>query len=391
MNTQEKQQLETPPVPNEIEEVCKAWPNQVISNHEYWWKVWMDSLPRNYSRTSVVEMKIIGKRFAEFGNGRAINPRMCLDWHLHVLTFKGTKGGQFGPIRIRRYLTDLKRYLGWLTGCNIIKADPSRYMPSIYVPPPLAQKSFTHAEYLGMMRFAEGQPRFQTAAYLICLGYHTGMSLVDCCHLKWEEVTLRDDGPSFIQRIRTKIRMRVGARAMCTIPVLAGSEVWRWLKRLQADKPANAVHVHREAIQQYNSWHGKHLRERFTAVMAAGVGGKQNLNGRSFRNLRTSFTSRMVNSGSDSVLVSKMTGHQNLEQLAEYVVPDVRKMQECVHNALRWAEAQDMPPEPTPNIIALPSPPVTEKTGELPRLPTSLASEAGGAANSQTKNLKDTL
>lgn len=364
-------------IPSELDELSKTWPVQCITNYEQWFKAWRVSCKGSVQVGSEEHYQHIGNVWAEFANGKSLNPRLMLEWHLFALAIKNQFGQLISSDRVQKYHYVIKKFLRWMKNCGIIAIDPSPFLPEVRSIAPRAPKQWKHSEYRAIVRFADGKPKYQLPLWLFILGYHTGMGLVDCCFLKWDEVTLRGDGPCMIQKERTKIKERLGSRALCTVPVLVGGELWRWLKLLERDRPAGGKYVHREAPNAYTYRDGGPLRLQFTNMAIAALGEKPD---KSFRHLRNSFCSRLINSGADSVLVSKMTGHQNLEQLAGYVLPNIRAMQDAVFNALRWAESADEPP-PSPGFLTLPSPPVEEKNGVIP-YPTSLASEAGGAANS---------
>lgn len=365
-------------IPSELDQLSKTWPVQRIDNYEVWYRAWRVANRGNQSEGSEIHYVHVGQQWAEFANGKNLNPRLMLEWHVHCLAKRNQFGHLIRPDRVQKYHCYVKKFLRWLKNCQVIQLDPSAFLPEVRMVAPKTARSWTHAEYTAIIRWAEGKPRYQLAAWLFILGYHTGMSMTDCCHLRWDEVTLRSDGPCLIQRYRTKIKDRLGARALCTVPVLVGGELWRWLHALRKDAPANAEFVHREAPVAYRFRLGMSLREDITQMAFAALGVKT---GKSHRHLRNSFASRLVNSGADAVLVSKMTGHQNLEQLADYVIPNIRTMQDAVYKALLWAESQETPPD-SPAFLTLPSPPVEEKERAPSPAPTSLASEAGGAANS---------
>lgn len=375
--------MSTPSIPKEIDEVAKLWPPQIISNHEFWFKTWWNSIQENYTRSSAQEYQLVGKRWIAYANGRDINPRLMLDWHLHILSMRTRDGNPFKPMHLKRHHIVVSRYLKWLKNCNVIAHLPTSFLPKPSTPAPLPPKAWKHSEHVAIMRYAEGRPEFQRIAWIWCLSYHTGMSMPDCCYLKWEDVKLRTDGPCSITIIRQKGRRRFGARAQCVIPILPGGELWCWLRRLEADRHEGQTYVHRETGYTYR--HSRYYYATNLKILVAAAIGKENIKGRSFRHLRNSFCSRVINGGADSVMVSKMTGHTNLEQLAEYVVPDQRSMQEAIHKGLLWAENSEDEPPPSTTLINLPHLTVLDVGSES--TPANIAPDTGGAANSvnQTK------
>ena len=337
-------------IPNEVDELTRLWPPQTIANHEVWFNAWRTSQQGNVAPRTEDHYTFIGQQWISFANGKAITPRLMLDWHQFLLG-KEFRGKPIRLHRIAKYHFVVRKYLRWMMNCGIIKQDPSAFLPTMRTEPDPPAGNWTHDEYVAVTKWAEGRQEYQLPLWLWVLGYHTGMSMTDCCGLKWSEVTLRSDGPCFIRRPRNKLVRSLGDKAACVIPVLVGGELWRWLKRLERDRPPDAEFVHRDAAIAFEHG-GRRLRDRISRMTSAALGATQK---RSFRNLRNSFATRLVNSGADAILVSKMTGHQNLKQLADYVVADIDSMQNVLHQSLRWAEQQGKPAAAAKNVLSLPT------------------------------------
>jgi len=253
----------------------------------------------------------------------------------------------------------VKSFLSWMALMKFIKRDPSPYMPHIRQDPPKAIKLWSHDDYLRLVEFCNDKLEYQLNLWLIILAYNTGMSISDCCLLTWSEVALKIDGPCYIKRIRRKMKARTGARATCVIPIIPGSELWVWFKRMERargllypeDRYQGVEWVNQDAAESYDT---KELKRSFYSLFKAVFGVE--VAGRSFRNLRNSFCSRMVNSGVDSVLITKMTGHTRLDQLSAYVMPDLRALQDAMRTGMKWVEQHPnstdvIEPEQPDNVI----------------------------------------
>jgi integrase len=371
--------------PVEIEVLGANWPEQIIPSYDRFYKIWRSQYASELSKSSVDDYWAMGMHWCAFANGKSLTPRLMLEWHLWLMDLKrpNSPTKKIAPARVNRHHSVIKKFLRWLKVMGVITLDPSLALPTLRTPAPAPRKKFEHEEYLRIISYGSRLPNRHCQTWLTMLGYHTGMSLVDCAHLKWDEVVLRDDAPSYIQKIRAKLRARLGRKATCMIPIVAGGELWRWIKRLESRRHKNYKrldgidYVHQDAPLFY-ACDNPTISERMRSFFAEELSWR-GIEGRSFKHLRNSFCSRMINSGNDAVLVSQMTGHQRLEQLAEYVVPDIRALQDAMIRALRWVE-KDSGPDIKPRFLTLPSPEEADM-GFLTPSPSLACAESGAAIN----------
>lgn len=320
-------------IPPEFSLVPKDWPVQIIRDHAPWWGVWRKHC--NMSENTESNYRIVSKEWIPFANGKDLTPQLMSDFFAHISK---------KPIRntqINRYMTHTKAYLAWLKAMGLITHDPGFATPLAKSELPDKPKVWTHSEYKRLVEFCETKVDYHTKLWIIVLGYHTGMSMVDCSYLKWDEVSLPDDGACFIHRTRHKMRTRTGSRSQCVIPIVPGSELWVWFKRMQRareniykqDWYKGIDWVNHDAAEEYET---KRNRDEwgflFTKCFGAGR------EGRSFKNFRNSFISRLINAGVNELLVSQMTGHTNMNQLRAYVLPNLRSMQDAIVLGMKWAE-----------------------------------------------------
>lgn len=337
MNSEPNQKLEI--------ELGRNWPEQIIVDHEPYWRAWRRHARKCNDRVEEI-YDTIAQILCACANGKNLNPQLMLDFMQTVAARQSltSESGIITNQHANRYRSAVRGYLKWLYLMGAIERDPGDCLPRLKKQPLPPKEIYTHEEYLHMVKYGEELGSRSTELWLVILGYHTGMSLVDCCTLNWNEVHLVDDGPCFIRRMRAKLVTRLGTKSMCTVPILAGGELWVRLKRLQSrremevDRIAGVEFVHHAASLWYGENHqnASHAMCRFIS----GALGKDR-GERTFRNLRNTFASRLINAGTDCVLVSKMTGHQTVQQLAEYVIPNQEAMQKAILNGMRFVEGDN--------------------------------------------------
>ena len=332
-------------------EIGRNWPEQIIVDHAPYWRAWRRHADPVEPKSQEI-YRVVGRSWIAFANGKNIGPRLMMDWMRYVTSkpalAKTAKaaGACICNRRVEKYRYIVGSYLRWLHLMGAITQNPSDCMPKVRPTPPSQKLIFTHEEYLRMVEYGRQYGSLDTQLWLLTLGYHTGMSLIDCCTLRWEQVELPEDGPCFIRRMRSKLAKRYGTKCMCTIPIIVGSELWVWFKQLQRKanyegEEAGIDFVHQEAAEMSITYPPQPTFE-MSAFIKAALGADQK--NRTFRNLRNTFASRLINSGTDSVLVSKMTGHKTVAQLADYVVPDQGAMQEAILKGIRFVEGKTILP-----------------------------------------------
>lgn len=369
--------------PAEIELLGRNWPDKVIDRYDDYFQIWRSQFKERIAPSTETHYTAFAKAWCPFANGKNLTPALMIDWHLHLSqhqsSFRAKRHGRFIPISVDRVIkmhTILKKFLGWLKLVGVITHDPSVALPQLKEAPRQARKLYLHDEYLKIIRWASGRDRVEPLLFLCILGYETGMSLKDCCYLHWDEVVMREDGPSYISKPRSKLASRLGAKAVFTVPMIPGGHLWVWMKRLESRRDRNYQRkdgkefVHQELPGLYEQVKPRIAKVLRRDLLWPALGGPEGLKDRTFRHFRNSFCSRLINAGVDSLLVSKMTGHTNLAQLSEYVLPNLRAMQDALLKAQRWAEGEAGPD--IPQFLTLPSPSVPVSSAGFPS-PTSLA------------------
>lgn len=308
------------------------------------------------AKNTELEYRKIGKKFLGFMEGRKLDATNMVEWVLHEKDrTRYSKAGQvrINPWTINNQNVRVRAFLRWLKTINYTNLDLADAIVTLPVQPRPEPQMITEEEYQAIKRYCTGRPSCQLHLWLIILGYRTGMSLVDCCYLRWPNVILNDDGPSYIDIYRIKTK-RLGMKARCFIPIIPMSDVHEWLLRLKAAGKNNYARfdgirdfVHQDAPGHYECRFQTIGNDFKNIFMRAGLE-----RGKTFRNLRNSFCSNLVNSDAQIALICKMTGHNSVTTLLRYLKPDKRMLQDALLKAQQFAAKQSHNLQPPTGLPA---------------------------------------
>jgi site-specific recombinase XerD len=283
---------------------------------------------------SLQSYQVSGRMFCSFMNGRRLNPQTMVDWSLFMR--QGRKPGTITKIH-----TCVCGFLRFLHKMGYTREDLGQLIPR---PPPIPSRVpqiITEDEYERLKAWCHGKLSWQVHLWLIILGYRTGMSLVDCCHLRWCHVTLNENGPSYIDVHRIKTA-RLGMKALCQIPIVPMTDVHDWMLHLKKQEHLNYKRfdgitdfVHQDAPGLYACTFARVAQDFVKIFKGAKVG-----EGKTFRNLRNAFCSNAVNSGMQTGLVCKMTGHSSTSMLLKYLRPDRQALQDGLQKSFQYSMMQ---------------------------------------------------
>lgn len=241
------------------------------------------------------------------------------DWQVHL-------SKTLGQMTAQKYWNYVSQFFRWCASHGYVTWNPCAMISG-----PRANRKpmpmVTDEEYERLIAMSVGSD----INWAITLGYHTGMSIGDCCTLKWSEVDMEK---MFITRIRLKMRTRT--QKPCVIPFLFNGPVHVGLIALRNVAVSEYVH-HQLGVDYTHSLRSILMRLNRLFKKAAP--------GKSSHGLRHAFTSKMVNSNANLALVGSMTGHAQMEMLSRYVHPDVAALRSAMKKAF----------DPPPNVIDLPS------------------------------------
>lgn len=255
-----------------------------------------------------------------------------------LLSWSFELGNRLGVAKYNQTTVTVKQVLKWLYKIGYLAEDHTAIVPYKRMPAPKPALTWTHEEYEQMKAYCKVKPHFQTHLWLFILAYRTGMSLVDCCHLRWRDVHMHDNGPSFIDIYRIKTE-RLGVKALCQIPIIPHTDLHDALLSRKAVAHLNYKRfdgitdfVHEDAPGLYMNTMNR-IGDDFGAIWdRAGIV----RNGRSFRHFRNTFVSNLVNSGMQLALLTKITGHNNLQTLLLYLKADRYALQDGLAKAYEY-------------------------------------------------------
>jgi site-specific recombinase XerD len=321
MNTTEMQVIPPDPLPKL---------KKIMSMRDLW-DVWVGT-KGDIAPYTKVEYRGIGNKFCTFMENHPMEPMSMVEF---VQEWRKTAGNN----KVNGYMVRVKGFLKFLKKMHYINDDLWEAVPLLPKEATAPVQIFTDEDYKKIKTYCTDREWTQPHLWLFILAYHTGMSLIDCAHLRWRDVHLNENGPSFIDihRIKTK---RLGEKALCQIPVIPFTDVHEWLMKLKKVEHLNYKRfdgitdfVHQDCPGLYACTF-QHFRGDFKNICKrCGVDPKK-----TFRFLRNTFCSNLVNSGTQLALICKMTGHNNVATLLRYLKPDRRSLQEGLEKALQYAQ-----------------------------------------------------
>lgn len=305
------------------------------------WEVYV-RLRGTLAPNTLHEYRWIGRRFVNYCGNRPMGTELLVGWMEYLRGITTSRGAQIRPIspgKVNSINVRIRGFLGFLYRFKYLSQDYSYAIPRLLEPAAKAVEIITEDQYNKIKAWCAGREWCQPHLWLIILGYRTGMSLIDCCHLRWRDVHLNHNAPSFIDIYRIKTQ-RLGEKALCQIPIVPNTDVHEWLMKLRgvknytrADGVTDYVHQDCPGIYAYKR---QPISFDFTRIFRTnGVA-----RGVTFRNLRSTFVSNLVNSDVQLALIMKMTGHQNAGTLLKYLRADRRALQDGLTRAFNYAASQ---------------------------------------------------
>lgn len=308
------------------------------------WQVYIGM--RNIRPTTIQRIEDAARKFCRFfeskdygGLGHKLSPGGMVEWMQHLREFRSDTRAQntLSINTINKINSIVKSFLKFLRQQKYIADDLGECIPHLLNNAPKETLIITEEEYETIKAYCAGRSWCQPHLWLFILGYRTGMSLIDCCHLRWRNVHLNDDGPSYIDIYRIKMASRMGERAICQIPIVPFSDLHLWLLNLKNVTPwkrADGItdYVHQEGPGLY-ACNFQRLRHDFKNInIRAGIDPRK-----TFKCLRNSLCSNLVNSGMNLANVCKITGHNSVQILLGYLKPDRKVLQDGMAKAQQYS------------------------------------------------------
>lgn len=228
---------------------------------------------------------------------------------------------------VGKHLNVFRVFFNWCHRKEYLIMSPSKLLrpPRNRRPPVL---TFSHEEYLKIKEATAGT---MWHWFTIC-SYRTGMSPVDVCLLRrasinWESMV--------ITAARHKL-LHMGDFTV-TIPILPGSDLHEQLTALwenPVDMWPGPDYISPELASQYLSRHT--IRVIFTPY--TNILRKLGIQRKTARHWRHTFLSGLANSGINTALGCKMSGHTNPRMFTRYVLPDVDAMRQALMKSNEFME-----------------------------------------------------
>lgn len=364
MNEQETQAV----TPTEVFEVQPPAARRLATLRNLW-EVYVRLKGELMPRTRR-ELNLFGDMFCSFMDGKDFSPDTMTEWviHLQGREIKSFKHGprKISPNRVNDVNHSIRSFIRWLKTMGYITNDVSSCIPSLRGNAVKEAQAFTEEEYQKIKAYGSRKQHFVTHTWLCILAYRTGMSLIDCCYLRWRDVHMELNGPCYIKIHRIK-SMRWAIKGACHIPIIPGTDIYKWLIWLRENTVRYKRHdgiddfVHQDAPGLYECTFASISMDFKNLFRQAGVVGDK-----TFRHFRNSFCSNLVNSDVQIGLICQMTGHRNVKTLLRYLKPDNQALQDGLQKAFQFAAASagvaeskddiEFDPEPNNEDRELPPP-----------------------------------
>lgn len=300
------------------------------------WTIYVKLKGNDLAPYTYIEYASVGKMFCTFMENRRLEPMAIVEFAQSLID-KGTIGNN----RINTYLSRVRGFLRFLKNTNYIGTDLWLSLPNLPKQPTATPQIFTDEDYETIKTYCKDKGHFQPHLWLLILAYRTGMSKVDCCYLRWRDVHLNENGPSFIDIYRIKTK-RLGQKALCQIPIIPFTDVHEWLINLKKVEHLNYKRhdgitdfVHQDCPGLYECRFQRIDQDFRNIFLRAGIDSKK-----TFRHMRNTFCSNLINSGTQIALICKMTGHSNVATLLRYLKPDRRALQDGLSKAFQYAASE---------------------------------------------------
>ncbi len=229
------------------------------------------------------------------------------------------------PMTVRKKVAPPCGVFGWLVRRGFMALNPANMITL----PPLRQVEhslYTHEEYLQIREACKGTELF----WLVTCAYRTGLSMVDICNLRWEHVDLQN---LMIVKHRQKLKRKGGGRVQ--IPILPGSDLHQGFLLLREAPTEDAWpgpgYVHHGLALIYQSCEPTMMMRYRRICNEMGIKKK-------FKDWRNTFISGLANSGVDTAIGCKISGHANPAQFAAYVKPDPAALRDVLIRATDFME-----------------------------------------------------
>lgn len=252
-------------------------------------------------------------RWAAYMGGRSMVP-MEIAKYPEFLIKKGVH-----PNSVNNACRILRSFFRWAFRMGLATERWYEYVGSVRGVAYAEPKIITQTEYEKLLSISDD---IDLSWGIVC-GYHTGLRLGDVCNLRWSCVDMDR------QLVKTTPSKTSRAHAISVeIPFVTESDMHRWLRDLKEQD---------EAIEGYVSYslHTRYAVDKtcisryYTRLFR-----KAGIPDKSFKQFRSTFESRLANSGINLGMAAKMTGRSDPRSLMRYIKVDIEAAREGVAKAM---------------------------------------------------------
>lgn len=230
-------------------------------------------------------------------------------------------GNGANPATINKILVYNRRFFSWCFKMGYTATRWHEFIPRVAVTKPALPDIIQYEEYLRLRECAIDEE----CDWVMVLGYSTGLRLTDCCTMCWSQI---DQGKQLVRSIPSKTRRKTGVEVV--IPYMSGGDLHKLIIDRWAKKD-EGIQLHKDFISPVMASRSQSGDEhkRFRIIFD-----KAGLPNKSFKHFRSTFESRLANSGMNAALAAKITGRSDTRTILRYVRPDMEVVREGVAKAL---------------------------------------------------------
>lgn len=272
----------------------------------------------NAGRRYIIESRYSITRFIIYCAKHGITPRSINDYPLQLLESGKRRG------TVIKQCTIIKQFFKWCFKMGYTKERYHECFPVIRSDPIQEPQIIRHEEYLRLLSMCG---KFRDKAWIITLGYSTGLRLGDCCNLRWSNIDMEEQ---VITTVLRKTAKKTGAHAR--IPYPTGGDLYNMIQeRLSVREAENYMgtdYVCPMMACRYNS------NKMSVSTIIKDVFIRAGIPHKKFKDFRSTFESRLANSGMNLSLAARITGRSDMRVLMRYVKMDVDAARDGVAKAL---------------------------------------------------------
>lgn len=284
------------------------------------WDRTKEFLDSHHSSSTENRKRYVADAMAEFImflNGREMIREMLSEYPGWLARHKGNSVST-----IQKKVNVVCSFFRWCWKMDYTAKPWHEYFPNIKCPAYPLPDIIQHSEYLALRKACFSVEE----EWIIILAYHTGLRLIDCCAMRWDNI---DRKRQIITSTPSKTRNSTAVEV--SIPYVSGGDLHKFITEMY-ELPDRDELVAPNIWAAYRNGRSAVVM-RFDRIFArAGVVGK------SFKHFRSTFESRMANSGMNIGLAAKLTGRTGTRSIMRYIKPDMDVAREGIARAMSLHE-----------------------------------------------------